>query len=79
TDGELRPGDRVPSTRQLAIRWNVALATATKALTTLRQQGLVRAEPRVGTLVAQPVQSTIAVPGRPVAPLPAPSRYRRRW
>jgi DNA-binding transcriptional regulator YhcF (GntR family) len=50
--GELRPGDRVPSTRQLTIRWGVALATATKALATLRQEGLVRAVPRVGTVVA---------------------------
>lgn len=56
TEGELRPGDRVPSTRQIAIRWNVALATATKALTTLRQEGLVRAEPRVGTVVAEPAE-----------------------
>jgi DNA-binding transcriptional regulator YhcF (GntR family) len=53
-EGELRPGDRVPSTRQLTIRWGVALATATKALATLRQEGLVRAVPRVGTVVAEP-------------------------
>ncbi|MFF7019414.1 TetR/AcrR family transcriptional regulator C-terminal domain-containing protein [Streptomyces klenkii] len=50
--GELAPGDRVPSTRQIAQEWNVALATATKVLTTLRQEGLVRARPRVGTVVA---------------------------
>ncbi|MEV0972755.1 TetR/AcrR family transcriptional regulator C-terminal domain-containing protein [Microtetraspora glauca] len=50
-DGELNPGDRVLSTRQIAREWNVALATATKALNTLRQEGLVRAEPRVGTVV----------------------------
>ncbi|MEU4424701.1 TetR/AcrR family transcriptional regulator C-terminal domain-containing protein [Actinoplanes sp. NPDC024001] len=60
--GELRPGDRVPSTRQIAIRWGVALATATKALATLRTEGLVRAEPRVGTVVAEP---------RPAPPAPA--------
>ncbi|MGS2617688.1 TetR/AcrR family transcriptional regulator C-terminal domain-containing protein [Micromonospora sp. LZ34] len=60
TEGELRPGDRVPSTRQLAIRWGVALATATKALTTLRQEGLVRAEPRVGTVVAQPEPAVVS-------------------
>ncbi|WP_308250590.1 TetR/AcrR family transcriptional regulator C-terminal domain-containing protein [Nonomuraea rhizosphaerae] len=51
-DGELRPGDRVPSTRQLARDWDVALATATKALARLSQEGVVVAEPRVGTLVA---------------------------
>ncbi|MCP3805332.1 GntR family transcriptional regulator [Allokutzneria sp. A3M-2-11 16] len=52
TEGELAPGDRLPSTRQIAIRWGVALATATKALTTLKQEGLIVAEPRVGTVVA---------------------------
>ncbi|MDJ0463572.1 TetR/AcrR family transcriptional regulator C-terminal domain-containing protein [Streptomyces sp. H27-C3] len=51
-EGELAPGDRVPSTRQIARDWEVALATATKALATLRQEGLVEAEPRVGTVVA---------------------------
>jgi AcrR family transcriptional regulator len=62
-DGELRPGDRLPSTRQLAIRWGVALATATKALTVLRQEGLILAQPRVGTVVAEP--GPAAAPGGP--------------
>ncbi|MEV7801565.1 GntR family transcriptional regulator [Microbispora sp. NPDC088329] len=53
-EGELAPGDRVPSTRQVAARWGVALATATKALAELRREGVVRAEPRVGTVVAEP-------------------------
>ncbi|GAA4024191.1 GntR family transcriptional regulator [Allokutzneria multivorans] len=51
-EGELAPGDRLPSTRQIAIRWGVALATATKALNTLKNEGLIVAEPRVGTVVA---------------------------
>ena len=49
--GELRHGDRVPSTRALARQWGVALATATKALGTLTRAGVLRAEPRVGTVV----------------------------
>ncbi|MFC4013430.1 TetR/AcrR family transcriptional regulator C-terminal domain-containing protein [Nonomuraea purpurea] len=53
-DGRLRPGERVPSTRQLARDWGVALATAAKALTLLAQEGVVVAEPRVGTIVAEP-------------------------
>ncbi|MEU6718798.1 TetR/AcrR family transcriptional regulator C-terminal domain-containing protein [Nonomuraea sp. NPDC046802] len=53
-DGRLRPGERVPSTRQLARDWGVALATAAKALTVLAQEGVVVAEPRVGTIVAEP-------------------------
>jgi DNA-binding transcriptional regulator YhcF (GntR family) len=52
--GELRVGDRVPSTRQIIREWGVAMATATKVLTTLRQDGLVRAVPGVGTVVSAP-------------------------
>jgi DNA-binding transcriptional regulator YhcF (GntR family) len=52
--GELRAGDRVPSTRRIAREWGVAIATATKALSTLGQEGLVRAVPRIGTVVAAP-------------------------
>jgi DNA-binding transcriptional regulator YhcF (GntR family) len=50
--GELRAGERVPSTRQLQKTWGVALVTASKALTTLRHEGLLRAEPRFGYIVA---------------------------
>lgn len=60
-DGELAPGDRVPSTRQIAGEWGVALATATKALTTLRLEGLVEARPRRGTVVSA---AASAVPAR---------------
>ncbi|HVV12952.1 TetR/AcrR family transcriptional regulator C-terminal domain-containing protein [Amycolatopsis sp.] len=56
-EGELKPGDRVPSTRQLTQDWGVAMATATKALTTLRQEGLVRAVQGVGTVVADAMQT----------------------
>lgn len=49
--GELAPGARVPSTRTIVDRWGVAMATATKVLTELRHQGLVRAVPGVGTVV----------------------------
>ncbi|WP_371677759.1 GntR family transcriptional regulator [Streptomyces sp. NBC_01276] len=59
--GELRPGDRVPSTRAITRRWGVAMATASKALAALGQEGLVRAVPGVGTVVA-------AAPARPAAP-----------
>ena len=49
--GELAPGMRVPSTRGIVDEWGVAMATATRVLTELRQQGLVRAVPGVGTVV----------------------------
>ncbi|MFD7084553.1 GntR family transcriptional regulator [Streptomyces sp. NPDC002181] len=50
--GELRPGERVPSTRAITQRWGVAMATASKVLALLGQEGLVRAVPGVGTVVA---------------------------
>jgi AcrR family transcriptional regulator len=50
--GELRPGDRVPSARQITRDWGVAIATATKALAVLRDEGLTLPRPGVGTVVA---------------------------
>ncbi|MBJ6759134.1 TetR/AcrR family transcriptional regulator C-terminal domain-containing protein [Myxococcaceae bacterium JPH2] len=50
--GALQPGDRLPSTRELARQWKVALATAAHAMRVLAQEGIVRAMPRVGTVVA---------------------------
>ncbi|WP_344442545.1 winged helix-turn-helix domain-containing protein, partial [Kitasatospora nipponensis] len=51
--GELRPGDRVPSTRRLTQEWGIAMATATKVLAGLRREGLVLSRPGVGTVVAE--------------------------
>jgi DNA-binding transcriptional regulator YhcF (GntR family) len=50
--GDLRPGDRVPSARRLRQEWGVAIATATKVLAALQQEGLVQAVPGVGTIVS---------------------------
>ncbi|HEY1810743.1 MAG TPA: TetR/AcrR family transcriptional regulator C-terminal domain-containing protein [Kofleriaceae bacterium] len=49
--GDLAPGDAVPSARRIVREFGVALATATKALALLRDEGLVRAMPGVGTIV----------------------------
>lgn len=49
--GELAPGDAVPSVRELAATWTIARATAEKALQVLRAEGLVEAQPGVGTVV----------------------------
>ncbi|RCV52894.1 GntR family transcriptional regulator [Marinitenerispora sediminis] len=61
--GDLRPGDRMPSIRQIAQRWGVAVATATRVMATLRDEGLV--EPKVGSGT---VVSARAVPKRPGGP-----------
>ncbi|GGL02558.1 TetR/AcrR family transcriptional regulator C-terminal domain-containing protein [Nocardia jinanensis] len=52
--GDLRPGDRVPSIRQIAQRWGVAVATATKVTAALRAEGLVEAKVGSGTVVRGP-------------------------
>ncbi|MFD8632097.1 TetR/AcrR family transcriptional regulator C-terminal domain-containing protein [Streptomyces sp. NPDC059533] len=69
-EGELGPGEPVPSTRRIAREWGVALATATKALTTLRLEGLVETRPRTGTVVA----GTATAPRRRPSPAPDPER-----
>jgi AcrR family transcriptional regulator len=63
--GELKPGDRVPSTRALVRDYGVAMATATKALQALQQERLVHASPGVGTVVGPPPRS--ATRSRPAA------------
>jgi AcrR family transcriptional regulator len=51
TAGELAVGDRIPSTRQIMRDWGVAMATASKAIGALRDEGLVRPVPGIGTVV----------------------------
>jgi AcrR family transcriptional regulator len=67
TAGELGAGDRVPSARQITQEWGVAIATATKVLARLRQDGLVRVVPGVGTVVTAAEPQT-----------PGPARTARR-
>ncbi|MET8151780.1 TetR/AcrR family transcriptional regulator C-terminal domain-containing protein [Actinoplanes sp. NPDC049668] len=62
--GDLAPGDRIASTRQLTARYGIAMATATKVIASLREQGLVRALPGVGTVVAEPARPADAAPNR---------------
>lgn len=67
--GELRPGDRVPSIRQIAQRWGVAVATATKVTALLRAEGLVEARVGSGTVVCAsaappPVDATVVPASR---------------
>jgi DNA-binding transcriptional regulator YhcF (GntR family) len=50
--GELRPGERVPSVREIARRWGIAIATATKVMASLRDAGLVETKVGAGTVVA---------------------------
>jgi DNA-binding transcriptional regulator YhcF (GntR family) len=59
-DGRLAPGDRVPSARRLARDFDVALATASKAMAELCREGVLLARPRSGTVVAPAATPAVA-------------------
>ena len=63
--GELVAGERVPSTREITRRWGVAMATASKVLATLKEEGLVHTRPGVGTVVAGTSSSRLRGSARP--------------
>lgn len=49
--GTLAPGDKLPSIRKLAERFDVAAMTAQSAIITLRSEGLIYTSPGRGTFV----------------------------
>jgi len=51
-DGALRPGDRLPSLRQMTRQWNCNTGTVQRAYQELARQGLVTSRPGQGTRVA---------------------------
>ncbi|MGW3503028.1 GntR family transcriptional regulator [Streptomyces globisporus] len=58
-DGTLRPGDTMPSLRQVRERFNVANTTANRAFRALKQEGLTLPKAGVGTIVAGPLSNNI--------------------
>ncbi|MEU1086935.1 TetR/AcrR family transcriptional regulator C-terminal domain-containing protein [Streptomyces sp. NPDC005892] len=74
--GELGAGDRIPSTREIARQWGVAMATATKVIAELRHEGLVRPVPGVGTVVESATRTLRPAPAAPPAPSTARSAPR---
>lgn len=52
--GELKPGDKLPSTRELAETYEVHLNTAYRAMSLLHDRELITGQPGRGTYVAQP-------------------------
>ncbi|PZT74505.1 MULTISPECIES: GntR family transcriptional regulator [unclassified Streptomyces] len=59
-DGDLRPGDTMPSLRQVCEQFGVAQTTANRAYRMLKMEGLTLAKTGVGTVVAGPSSSNIA-------------------
>ncbi|MGH7883498.1 MAG: GntR family transcriptional regulator [Candidatus Dormibacteraceae bacterium] len=49
--GDLKPGDEIPSERQIVEEWHVSRPTATRALAALRAEGIVEARQGSGTYV----------------------------
>lgn len=49
--GELKPGDELPSERQIVDEWGISRPTATRALAVLRSEGLAEARQGSGTFV----------------------------
>jgi DNA-binding transcriptional regulator YhcF (GntR family) len=56
-DGRLQPGDRLPTEREHAGRYGVAVGTYRQALGVLRQEGWLTTHKRHGTVVVRPEQS----------------------
>ncbi|MFC6595689.1 winged helix-turn-helix domain-containing protein [Kitasatospora paranensis] len=62
--GTLQPGQKLPSARQLADRFGVAVMTASNGVRLLREEGLVSSTQGRGTFVRRPGDdSDEAVPG----------------
>ncbi|MEV7711201.1 GntR family transcriptional regulator [Streptomyces sp. NPDC088270] len=58
-DGVLKPGDTMPSLRQVCERYGVAQTTANRAYRVLKMEGLTIPKPGVGTVVVGPISNNI--------------------
>jgi DNA-binding GntR family transcriptional regulator len=52
-DGELLPGEQIPSLDRICAQYDVSRATAQKAVRVLISEGLVVSKPRWGVFVAE--------------------------
>ena len=57
--GELQPGEKLPTNREIAGQWQVAAATVSRALQALQVEGYIRTTPR-GTFVADDPRVTLS-------------------
>ncbi len=63
-EGELRPGQRLPTMRSLTALWNCTLATAQRAYQELARQGLIVSRPGQGTHVNERLSAQTDTPLR---------------
>lgn len=55
-EGQLSPGDQLPTTRQLAVQLGINFNTVARAYRQLDQEGLISTQPGRGTYVLKPSQ-----------------------
>lgn len=60
--GELQPGDRIPSVREIVRDEGVSVATATRVASVLRAEGYAETIPGIGTVARMP--SKLTTPSR---------------
>lgn len=77
--GEWRPGDRVPTEQELAVRYGCARATVSKALGELAASGLVERRRKAGTFVAHPPVHSAVMTVPDLAELIAARGQTYRW
>jgi DNA-binding GntR family transcriptional regulator len=59
-EGALRPGDTMPSLRQICEQFEVAQTTANRAYRMLKMEGLTLPKPGVGTVVAGTISNNVS-------------------
>ena len=59
TNGELKPGDRLPTEEQLTVKFRTSRPTINKAIRSLARDGLVETRKRGGTVILAQTQSWI--------------------
>lgn len=65
--GELKPGDRLPSVRTMIVRWNCTIGTIQHAYQELVSQGLITSRPGQGTRVVERLPTQTDTPLRRAA------------
>ncbi len=56
--GQMKPGDRFPSVRQISLELKINPNTAHKVVAGLVQEGVLEVMPGIGTVVATPTESS---------------------
>ena len=59
SNGDLKPGDRLPTEEQLTAKFNTSRPTINKAIRSLARDGFVETRKRGGTIVLEQTQSWI--------------------